>query len=515
MRFDIFIIVIHIESCWCWGLIIPSSAPASQKQKITNNSRYNTKMEIYIQTPAYNWVVQQDFRPTHKEKYLYFLSLLSTKNKIRCLSSKFLKSSLGKNKTSLSYKSIIVNLINEGIVECDWKIVPGKKSLGYKISNKFFTSQTVEYKLTNQKIINKVQYALMSKFDILPEYLKQMKTNIGDLTCNGIPVIVGNVKVGRTGRVYNMLTNSKRVDRAFMYQNTNTLSELDITAAQPYFFGLLITSHLGILSMDEEMPDDLRNYIDLVVDGTIYEFIANKIGKDISNDSIRSKFKINVFKHYFFNPKFTSMSNTEIGKVFIEYFPTLHKFIVDNYINKNKTLAGELQNFESNFIINNIFKSLVDSDIWAVTLHDAVICKTSDSEYVAYLINSYINSFLFSVPVKIKGIDTFCPTPSTEILKDHLPSISGSSTVLYNLVTFEPESQGVGQNKNDITKDKNRDKIYDTLEIWAFNKNGKVTIRKVAELTDMSKKTIEKHWNSFKMKAHSINIENKNLTITY
>lgn len=475
-------------------------------------------MNLYIQTPAYNWVIQQNFRPTHQEKYLYFLSLLSNKNQIRCLSSKFLKSSLGKNKTSLSYKSIIINLINEGIVECDWKIVPGKKSLGYKISNKFFTSQTVEYKLTNQKIINKVQYALMGKFDILPEYLKQMKTNIGDLTCNGVPVIVGNVKVGRTGRVYNMLTSSKKDDRAFMYKNSDTLSELDIVAAQPYFFGLIITSQMGILSMDEYMPDDLRNYIDLVIDGSIYEFIADKIGKDISEKKIRNEFKVKVFKHYFFNPRYKSMTNTEIGKVIIEYFPTIHKFIVDNYINKNKTLAGELQNFESNFIINNIFKSLVDSNIWAVTLHDAVICKTSDSEYVASLINSHISSFLFSVPVKIKGIDTFCTPTSTKKLKDHLLSNNTTTTtVLYNLVTFEPESDKVGV-QNKIKNEKNikvgvanTNKIDELFDNWNFQMNGKITIRKVAELTGISKKTIQKYWKTFKMPALSINLQNKEI----
>ena len=81
------------------------------------------------------------------------------------------------------------------------------------------------------------------------------------------------------------------------------------------------------------------------------------------------------------------------------------------------------------------------------------------------------------------------------------------------LPLLEDKNQGVGQNKNDITKDKNRDMIYDTLKNWDFNENGKITVRKVADKTGLAKKTIEKNWKTFKTIAESINNQNKNFLI--
>ena len=193
--------------------------PLSQlKNRGQNNIEYRIWWKLktlLIQSPAFDFIKSQGFKPQHEEKYLYFLSLLSTKNQYRNLSSTLLKSSLGKNKHSngLTYKTIITNLLNEGVISCDNIIKYTKKSLGYKLTDKFFTGELIEYAMRNKRLINKIEIASIKKFDVLPEYIKQMRKNLSELTEAGQPINQGNITRSRTGRVFNFLTANKRERR--------------------------------------------------------------------------------------------------------------------------------------------------------------------------------------------------------------------------------------------------------------------------------------------------------------
>ena len=474
-------------------------------------------MNIYITKPAFDFIKTLNFREAHEEKYLYFLSLLSNNNEFRNLSSSVLQAALGKNKHSngLTYRTIITNLIKEAIIVCDNHYISGKKNFGYIITKPYYSSTKVKYTLKNKRLANKIELATSSKFERLSEHVKQMKINLSELTLNGESVGTRNVIRGNTGRVFNYLTSTKRIDRKqLLWNNTEHIVELDLSAAQPYFLGLMVAAGMQFSSIDECLPDDLRHYLDLTSTGTIYQYFADKLKIDVSDAGAKDKFKKKFYNTYFFNTKYAVVVNSPVGAIFKADFPSIHQFVIDKYINTGKTLSFDLQKFESVFVVDTLYKTLVDRGIWSATIHDAIICKESDADAVYSIFKGFVDSNISPCPIKKNTWDSFCPTPSIKNTLGQLKSITpakgdSSSTIL--CYPFSGISgQGVGQNKNDETKDKNRDTIYNTLMNWDFDTNGKITIRKVADVTNLAKKTIEKNWSSFKDIAESINQEHKN-----
>ena len=361
-------------------------------------------MKIYIQSPAFNYVEALNQPKKDKEKYLYLLSLLSFKNEYRNLSSKILEKALGKNpKKGISYKAVINNLTESGVIQCDNKRKKGVKSFGYKLTDTYFNQSLVEYTL-GKRLSNLVDMARTNQFNLLPEYIRIMKRNLADLTVGGLPIINKRITRSRTGRVYNYLTNIKREFRyKLLWKDTESLVEFDLAGAQPYILGLIVSAGLGFNSMDECLPDDLRQYLELCQSGQVYQYFADRLKIDISGESGRNKFKQRFYNTYFFNTQYTVVNSSPIGTIFKTDFPSIHQHIIDNFINKGKTLASHLQRVESALVIDTIYKGLVEAGIWSATIHDSIVCKESDADYVFSLINSIIRTNI--IPCIIKRND--------------------------------------------------------------------------------------------------------------
>lgn len=472
-------------------------------------------MKILISKPAYSWVIQQNFRLTHQDKYLYFLSLISLSSNPKYLSSKYLRSSLGKN-GNFTHKTIITNLIEAGILQMNSSYTVGKSSKSFKLSKQYLCKELIEYTIINKKIINKIKVHQDEQFKLLPAYIKQMQTNLSELQFNGTSIEVGHINKSHYGRITNFITKSKRIERdKLLHKSGQRLVEMDLSASQPYFLGLMVAKSLFLYSLDEVMPDDLRLYFELLAKGEFYEFFANKLNINLLDKDIKDNFKKSFFKQYLFNNQWKVINNTKIGKIFIEYFPTIHNFVLKNFIDTTDTLASALQNYEANLIVGTLYKGLTDAHIWAVTLHDAIIVLENNYNEVLDIFNKLIAMHISPVKIKTSIISNkeFC-TPITEnIDKDNNSTTAATST--NNVATFELESQesetmGV-QNKKEQIYDTNRNIIDKLFDNWDFTTNGKITIRKIAELTGISKKTIQKHWKTFKMAALSINLQNKEI----
>ena len=477
-------------------------------------------MKILISKPAYNWVINQNFRLTHQYKYLYFLSLVSLSSNPKYLTAKYLRSSLGKN-GNFTYKTIITNLIEAGVLMINSSYTVGKSSKSFRLSKEYFSKELIEYSIMNKKITNKIKVHIDEQYKLLPAYIKQMQANLSELEFNGTAIEVGQIKKSRYGRITNYITKTKRSDRdKLLHKSGERLVEMDLSASQPYFLGLIVAKSLFLYSLDELMPDDLRLYFELLANGEFYQFFAKKVNVDLSDKDVKDKFKKAFFNQYLFNNEWKVINNTVIGKIFIEYFPTIHNFVLKKFIDTTDTLASALQNYEANLIVGTLYKGLTDANVWAVTLHDAIIVLENTYNEVLDIFNKLIAMHISPVKIKTSIISNkiFCPTPcptiNKNIDKDNNGFKQGEGESLIMLPLLEDKNQGVGQNKNDITKDKNRDMIYDTLKNWDFNENGKITVRKVADKTGLAKKTIEKNWKTFKTIAESINNQNKNLLVT-
>ena len=452
-------------------------------------------MKLKICLPAFDFVQKKDFREAHKEKYLYFLSLLSREKKYRNLNAQHLKSALGKNK-GFNYKSIITNLTNEGVIECDGIRIYGKKSLGYKLTDKYYSSEKIEYLLINKRFTNQIQIAAIKNFKILPEYVKQQTQNLSELTINGKYVKLRLARRSRSGRISNYLTTNKKELRDYLlYRNEEKLIEFDFNGFQPYLLGLIVSRGLGYKSFDEDMPDDLRLYLQLAEQGIVYEFFYDLTGRGNEAEFKRDDFKKQFYKTYFFNTKFNVVNKSEVGKIFKTQFPTIHNYIILNFINKSKTLANALQVEESRLVINTIYKRLYEEGIWSATINDSVVCLIRNKEQVYQIVESIINQNIvpcFINENKWKGIDIY---PEERIDKDYI-SKEGEKRI-YNKVTFDKVCTHLTEdcrpvNKNDELKNRTRNILLKAIDkLKAENKA--VSVYQLNKITNINKATVRKH----------------------
>nr|WP_314834550.1 hypothetical protein [uncultured Flavobacterium sp.] len=73
----------------------------------------------------------------------------------------------------------------------------------------------------------------------------------------------------------------------------------------------------------------------------------------------------------------------------------------------------------------------------------------------------------------------------------------------------EEKRQITGREMGNIRSDKTSQLIYDTIESWDFEANGKITGEKVAELSKKSLTTIKRYWSKFKDYVKDLNTSNK------
>ena len=276
-------------------------------------------MKLKLRESAYQYVQSLNLPQNHHDKYCYFLSLLSynMKNGFRDLNSVYLKSILGKNSKNLSYTQIITTLIDGGLVECDNNSIRGKKSLGYRLTEKYSTGNVIEVEIKTKHIIQKIEVGKLKKWEALPQYVRAMRENFAQLTFNGKYLGKTNVSRSRTGRVFNFLTGNKRTIRPHLrYKSNELLCELDAKNFQPYLLGLIVCKGLHIQSWDELMPFDLRKYLMLVKNGKLYQYFAEKLNTDISIEKQKDKFKRKFFSGYFFNSDYCVLNKSDVGMIF-------------------------------------------------------------------------------------------------------------------------------------------------------------------------------------------------------
>lgn len=78
----------------------------------------------------------------------------------------------------------------------------------------------------------------------------------------------------------------------------------------------------------------------------------------------------------------------------------------------------------------------------------------------------------------------------------------------------EEKRQITGREIGKIRSDKTSQLIYDSIESWDFEANGKITGEKVANLSDKSLTTIKRYWSKFKDYVKDLNTSNKHLYST-
>ena len=211
--------------------------------------------------------------------------------------------------------------------------------------------------------------------------------DIDDFTTNHIAIEMIKDKnwffhIDEYGRVHTNVSNLKKELRKCLMVNKKSLNSADIVNSQPLFLAKICTNYLNNLPLSSLLPPirsdilgkDVKNYIDLVQTGSLYEFLFEKL----QGSGSRTDFKRKLFAEVFFGKNY--QHNSSSAKLFSSYFPTISSIIWELKSKDYRMLSKLLQKVESSFIFQKVVKTLMNQapDVFVTTIHDCLLATNVD-----------------------------------------------------------------------------------------------------------------------------------------
>ena len=173
----------------------------------------------------------------------------------------------------------------------------------------------------------------------------------------------------RYGRMHTNFTTLKSfIRKNCISMDNEELTEFDIKNSQPLFLTkLIIDSNSKWVDKDE-----LDFFKKLTINGNYYDYIMNRFNIKDRNEVKELTYKVLFGQNNIIRNKHDRLFNT--------CFPTIYNFIklYKKEHNDYKILSYDLQKAESNFIFNNLIKSIMNiyPEIKIVTIHDSIMVKS-------------------------------------------------------------------------------------------------------------------------------------------
>ena len=212
------------------------------------------------------------------------------------------------------------------------------------------------------------------------------------------------VDSGKTGRVFNILTNTPKELRPYLRINGKKIVELDIANAQPTIFIKYLLNWCDKKHIPHNSPD-IQNYIQLCQTGTFYKKIERMI--------LEAEEEINIeagqFKTEFFGKVFFSSEKRlwKWRKIFDMNFPNVSKAITEAKNHHHRDLAIHLQKDESDYIIMDVCTKLFNKGINEFfPLHDAIYCTEDIADIIYAQMMDSATSRGFMPTIKKKELKT-------------------------------------------------------------------------------------------------------------
>lgn len=166
-----------------------------------------------------------------------------------------------------------------------------------------------------------------------------------------------------------------------------SISELDITNSQPFFFAVYLKNEIGVENFNEEV----NKYVDCVKNGLIYDQLQEKYPEELKT---RNHAKIMMYKILFGK----NINKKKESKMFKSIYPSVYEYIKEfKYLSESyKSLSHELQKLESNFIFNKVIDKIKRNfpHIRLFTIHDSIVFPTKYKNEVELIFNSYLRKLL-------------------------------------------------------------------------------------------------------------------------
>lgn len=257
----------------------------------------------------------------------------------------------------------------------------------------------------------------------------------------------------RQGRVHHNVSCLKRELRQFLRVEGEPLVELDISNSQPLFCGLtyfiwlksgrsfadlhssdslsealclkednlelLIATRSSLSSQKKQkegkgkgiplrcpplgiVNSDAMKYFVLCEQGQLYEYLAEKVGEDLSDNATRNRFKQKVFSHVMFARK-KHMGNP-LAQVFKREFPSIYELVMDAKLKDRSRLASWMQQVESDLVIDRVVKRFMEDrpHAFILTIHDSVLTKKRDAKFARKLFMQEFGRFRVNPKLNVK-----------------------------------------------------------------------------------------------------------------
>jgi|GEM_PF-3025831 hypothetical protein len=192
------------------------------------------------------------------------------------------------------------------------------------------------------------------------------------------------------GRLDTNLTSLPSFLRPFIISSEKLMS-IDVKNSQPYFL------YTQIKDRPEIDKTEFAKYAELVISGTLYEFLMEKYNANTRWERNRDQIKEMLCKIFY--------SKTSSFPAYKSFFGSLFPTIM-NYINitnsvDNSTLANKLCSIESNAILDVIMPLLEQKGIRPFTIHDSFVCKESEANTIQEIFNTKLTE-MYGIPPKLK-----------------------------------------------------------------------------------------------------------------
>lgn len=189
------------------------------------------------------------------------------------------------------------------------------------------------------------------------------------------------------GRLDSNLTSLPSFLRPFLIANER-LMYLDIKNSQPFFLYTLLKNKPQIDNKE------LYKYAELVLNGTLYEYLISEYSKRKGYFRNRKQIKVMLCKIFYSKNK----SFQEYKDFFGSLFPSIMQFINETNSKEHQTLSIQLQTMESFTVLDKVMVELQAKGIRPYTIHDGFICKESESEVIKEVFNHQLQELYGVVP---------------------------------------------------------------------------------------------------------------------
>lgn len=344
------------------------------------------------------------------------------------------------------------------VVERSGYYTPGQVAYKYSFTAQY-ESKYVTVSLTNAKLIRRIKTAFgdyakeavksvrghseqvryLKMLTIDPEFMNFMDENYtadteayNRVMGSATRIVNGNpfYKVDTTsGRFHSNVTNCPKGFRPYLRVNGEPLVNIDVKNCQPYLSTIILTDPIKASVFTENSDftmmlqtlkvshtEDVKNYINLVVNGTFYEYLMNEFALEGLHLD-RQETKLQVLRILFArnrSPK--NETNRKAREIFKARFPNVHKKFSKvrghqpgNKFTSFKRFAILLQRMESYLMLDIVLKRIYRElpDVVAITIHDSIMTGvlTNNVEAVKKILIEELTNFVgFRPNVSIEGV---------------------------------------------------------------------------------------------------------------